>query len=148
MAHYSTHLSSPLNEICTIFRIEGHCEKSCITLLTLEWLRRSRFTEFVFHRITPFISSARRVIVHERIYSIRRCYKSRPTSSRQPPRATVATSQPFTVARRLRQVTMLPSYLRASFLSKQRHFEAVFAANNLHQSARIMLKFESNARRC
>lgn len=92
MVHYSTHLSAPLNELCTIFRIEGHSEKSCIRLLTLERLRRSRFTEFVFHRITPCLSSARRVIVHERVYSIRRCYKGRPTSSRQPSRATVATS--------------------------------------------------------
>lgn len=145
MVHYSTHLSAPLNELCTIFRIEGHSEKSCIRLLTLERLRR--FTEFVFHRMTPCLSSARRVIVHERIYSIRRCYKSRPTSSRQPPRATVATSHSLWRVS-LRQVTMLPSYLRASFLSKQRHLEAVFAANKLHRSARIMLKFESNARGC
>lgn len=147
MVHYNTHLSAPLNELCTLFGIEGHSDKSCITLLTLVQLRRSRFTEFVFHRTTPSLSSARRVIVHERLYSIRRCYEGRPTSSRQPPRATVATSHSLSRVR-LRQVTMLPSYLRASFLSKQRDLEAVFAVNKLHRSARIMLKFESNARGC
>lgn len=107
--------------------------------------------------ITPSLSSAYCVIVHERIYNIRRCYKGRPTSSRQPPRATVAekAASHSCSGVRLRQVTMLPSYsvsrrcyLRASFLSKQQHLEAVFAANKLHRSARIMLKFESNARGC
>lgn len=109
------------------------------------------------HPITLFLSSAYCVIVRERIYSIRRYYKGRATSSRQPPRATVAekgTSHSCS-RERLRQVTMLPScrvsrrcYLRASFLSGEQHLEAVFAANKLHRSARIMLKFESNARGC
>lgn len=80
--------------------------------------------------------------------------RGRATSSRQPPRATVAekaTSHSCS-RERLRQVTMLPSrsvsrrcYLRASFLSGKQAFDVVLAADKL---TRIMLKFESNARGC
>lgn len=106
------YFSSPLNQLCTIFRIEGHSRKSYRTFLTLVRLRRGSLSSFSIGMtpITPSLSSAYCVIVHERIYSIRRCFKGRPTSSRQPLRATVAEKASSHSCTRvsLRQVTMLP----------------------------------------
>lgn len=143
LVHYNTHLSAPLIELSTIFRIEGHCDKSCITLYTraAAEIEVHRLRSPSHHHAVSFISPscywARENLQYQEM--LRASAYVIETAS-----ACHSSDQPFTLAR----VTMLPSYLKASFLSKRRHLEAVFAVNKLHRSARIMLKFESNAQGC